>query len=103
MPMFSTTGRPQWTKCQDFGNELEASIAVAILDNAGIPSVIRSNDSVGLFGGGFQGFSAMGVSLLVPSPALAAARTVLASARSQARDSATSDETESGPHEPDTR
>lgn len=103
MPMFSSAGRPQWAKCQDFGNELEASIAVAILNNAGIPSVIRSNDSVGLFGGGFQGFSAMGVSLLVPSPALAAARTVLASARSQAEDTATSDETGSGPHEPDTR
>lgn len=82
--MFPTAGRPQWAKCHDFGNELEASIAVAILDNAGIPSVIRSNDSVGLFGGGFQGFSAMGVSLLVPSPALAAARTVLAAARAEA-------------------
>lgn len=70
----------QWVKCQDFGSELEASIAVAILDNAGIPAIIRSNDSVGLFGSAFQGYSAMGVSLMVPSSALSAARTVLANA-----------------------
>jgi len=71
----------QWVKCQDFGNELEASIAVAILDGSGIPAIIRSNDSVGLFGSGFQGFTAMGVSLMVPSSALAAARTTLALSR----------------------
>jgi len=71
---------PQWVKCQDFGNELEASIAVAVLDSAGIPAIIRSNDSVGLFGSAFQGYSAMGVSLMVPAAALSAARTVLASA-----------------------
>jgi len=71
---------PQWVKCQDFGNELEASIAVAVLGTAGIPALIRSNDSVGLFGSAFQGYSAMGVSLMVPAAALSAARTVLASA-----------------------
>lgn len=70
----------QWVKCSDFGSELEASIAVAVLDTAGIPAIIRSNDSVGLFGSAFQGYSAMGVSLMVPSAALAAARTVLANA-----------------------
>jgi len=77
--MASSTN-PQWVKCQDFGNELEASIAVAVLDSAGIPAIIRSNDSVGLFGSAFQGYSAMGVSLMVPAAALSAARTVLASA-----------------------
>lgn len=70
-----------WVKCQDYGNELEASIAVAILDGSGIPAIVRSNDSVGLFGSGFQGFTAMGVSLMVPSSALAAARTVLTMTR----------------------
>jgi hypothetical protein len=70
----------QWVKCHDYGNELEASIAVAVLDSAGIPAIIRSNDSVGLFGSAFQGYSAMGVSLMVPSQALAAAKTVLANA-----------------------
>lgn len=73
--------RSEWVACRQFGSELEASIAVAILDGSGIPAIIRSNDSVGLFGSAFQGFSAMGVTLLVPSAALAASRTVLALAR----------------------
>ncbi len=68
----------RWVPCQQFGNEPEASIAVAILDGSGIPAIIRSNDSVGLFGGTFQGFSHLGVTLLVPDIALEAARTVLA-------------------------
>jgi hypothetical protein len=75
------THRAEWVPCRQFGSELEASIAVAILDGSGIPAVIRSNDSVGLFGSAFQGFSAMGVTLLVPSSALSAAQTVLAMAR----------------------
>ena len=82
----ASPSRPQWVKCQDFGNELEASIAVAVLDSAGIPAIIRSNDSVGLFGSAFQGYSAMGVSLMVPAAALSAARTVLASATPLADD-----------------
>jgi Putative prokaryotic signal transducing protein len=73
--------RARWVACREFGNELEASIAVAILDGSGIPAIIRSNDSVGLFGSAFQGTSAMGVTLHVPSTALEAARTVLALAR----------------------
>lgn len=77
----SSSSRATWVACQQFGSELEASIAVAILDGSGIPAIIRSNDSVGLFGSAFQGFSAMGVTLMVPSPALAAAQTVLAMAR----------------------
>ena len=71
----------RWVACREFGNEIEASIAVAILDGAGIPAIVRSNDSVGLFGSAFQGFSAFGVTLLVPSSALEAARTTLALAR----------------------
>jgi hypothetical protein len=81
LPPMSVPSGSQWVKCHDYGNELEASIAVAVLDTAGIPAIIRSNDSVGLFGSAFQGYSAMGVSLMVPSPALAAAKTVLANAR----------------------
>ncbi len=82
----SPSSGSQWVKCSDFGSELEASIAVAVLDTAGIPAIIRSNDSVGLFGSAFQGYSAMGVSLMVPSAALAAARTVLANATPAAED-----------------
>lgn len=79
--MSDASAAPRWVACQEFGNELEASIAVAILDGSGIPAIIRSNDSVGLFGPAFQGFSAHGVTLLVPSSALEAARTTLAFAR----------------------
>lgn len=75
------TRRSEWVACRQYGSELEASIGVAILDGSGIPAIVRSNDSVGLFGSAFQGFSAMGVTLLVPSSALAAAQTALALAK----------------------
>jgi len=90
----SSSSASHWVKCHDYGNELEASIAVAVLDTAGIPAIVRSNDSVGLFGSAFQGYSAMGVSLMVPSQALAAARTVLASAAPAAVDGDGSDASE---------
>jgi hypothetical protein len=77
----AATRRSEWVACRQYGSELEASIGVAILDGSGIPAIIRSNDSVGLFGSAFQGFSAMGVTLLVPSSALAAAQTALALAK----------------------
>ncbi len=79
--MSDSSNRSRWVACQEFGNELEASIAVAILDGSGIPAIIRSNDSVGLFGPAFQGFSSHGVTLMVPSAALEAAKTTLALAR----------------------
>lgn len=76
--------RSHWVAAQEFGNELEASIAVAILDASGIPAIVRSNDSIGLFGPAFQGFSSHGVTVMVPSAALEAARTTLALARAAA-------------------
>lgn len=82
--MSESSASSRWVACREFGNELEASIAVAILDGSGIPAIIRSNDSVGLFGPAFQGFSAHGVTLMVPSSALEAARTTLALAREAA-------------------
>jgi hypothetical protein len=75
---FRSSSAPNWVACREYGNELEASIGVAILDGSGIPAVVRSNDTAGLFGAGFQGFSSRGVTLLVPTAALAAAQTVLA-------------------------
>ena len=84
-----TAPRSKWVACRQYGSELEATIAVAILDGSGIPAIVRSNDSVGLFGSAFQGFSAMGVTLLVPSLALAAAQTVLALAKPVEEESVT--------------
>jgi hypothetical protein len=88
--------RSEWVACRQYGSELEASIGVAILDGSGIPAIIRSNDSVGLFGSAFQGFSAMGVTMLVPSGALAAARTVLAFATPSEMDDVNAGEVNAG-------
>ncbi len=74
----STRQAPRWVACRDFGSEIEASIAGVVLDGSGIPSLIRNNDTAGLFGAGHQGWSARGVTLMVPDAALSAARTVLA-------------------------
>jgi hypothetical protein len=72
--MGSTSG---WTKLATFGSALEADVVVSRLEAAGIPAVSRGNDIVGLFGPGFQGTTAKGVSVLVPAAALADARSVL--------------------------
>ena len=47
-------------------------------DAAGIPSVRRGNDTVGLFGPGFEGPTARGVDVLVPATVAVEAREVLA-------------------------
>jgi hypothetical protein len=75
-----------WVPCRTYASELEAHIAAAVLDGAGIPAAIRGNDTAGLFGAGFQGTSARGVTLLVPRAALAAATSVLARPRRAADD-----------------
>lgn len=80
-----------WVPCRSCASELEAHIAAAVLDAAGIPAAIRGNDTAGLFGAGFQGTSARGVWLLVPRAALAAARTVLAQPRGAPDDEAPDD------------
>lgn len=78
--------RPDWVLCRSFAFEFEAHIAAAVLDAAGIPALVRGNDTAGLFGAGFQGASARGVMLLVPRPALAAAQVVLAQPRPSAEE-----------------
>ena len=69
---------PQWIPVADFASAFEADIAVARLESAGILAVSRGNDIVGVFGPGFAGSSARGVSVLVPSDAADAAREILA-------------------------
>ena len=66
-----------WVAIASFGAGYEADIAIARLDAAGITAVRRGNDLVGLFGPGFEGRSARGVEVLVPSDAVAQAREVL--------------------------
>lgn len=67
----------EWISIATFSAGYEADIAIARLDAAGIDAVRRGNDTVGLFGPGFEGHSARGVDVLVPSTVAAEARDVL--------------------------
>ena len=66
-----------WTEVATFASGFEADLAIAQLGAAGIPAVRDSNDTVGIFGPGFQGATARGVTVRVPANALAEARAVL--------------------------
>lgn len=66
-----------WTKVANFGSGLEADLAVEQLRGQNIPAEARGNDIVGIFGPGFQGSTARGVDVLVPSDAVEKARLVL--------------------------
>ena len=66
-----------WVAVASFGAGYEADMAIARLGAAGITAVRRGNDIVGLFGPSFEGRSARGVDVLVPSDVVAEARDVL--------------------------
>ena len=67
-----------WVPVATYATGLEADLAVARLEGAGITAVRRDNDTVGIFGLGFQGPLARGVGVLVPSDALVEAQEILA-------------------------
>ena len=73
-----TDDRIVWVAVATFGAGYEADIAIARLDAAGITAVRRGNDTVGLFGPSFEGRSARGVDVLVPTDAVVEALGVLA-------------------------
>jgi Putative prokaryotic signal transducing protein len=66
-----------WVKLATYSSALEADVVVSRLEAAEIPAVSRGNDIVGIFGPGFQGPTAKGVDVLVPSAALEDARALL--------------------------
>jgi len=66
-----------WTKVANFGSGLEADLAVEQLRGQGIPAQARGNDIVGIFGPGFQGVTARGVDVFVPSSTVQDARDIL--------------------------
>jgi hypothetical protein len=66
-----------WTKIANFASALEADIAAEELRGQGIPAQTRGNDIVGIFGAGFQGATARGVDLLVPSSQVTQAKELL--------------------------
>lgn len=69
--------RATWVTVVRCASGFEADLAVTQLQAAGIPALARGNDIVGLFGPNFQGPTARGVDVVVPSPELARARWVL--------------------------
>ncbi len=73
----------EWVKLVNLGMAFEADMLVERLEAAGITATARGNDIVGIFGPGFQGTTARGVDVMVPTDELAAAREILADFRGQ--------------------
>jgi hypothetical protein len=72
-----STSPATWVPVATFAAGFEADLALVRLESAGILAVRRDNDTVGIFGPGFQGANARGVTVLVPSDAVAEAKDVL--------------------------
>lgn len=66
-----------WTKIANYASGLEADLAAEQLRGHGIPAQTRGNDIAGIVGAGFQGVTARGVDVLVPSTTLGKARDIL--------------------------
>jgi hypothetical protein len=63
-----------WSVLATYASGFEADLAMAQLETAGIPALRDNNDTVGIFGPGFQGATARGVTVRVPEAALEDAR-----------------------------
>ncbi|MBL0940343.1 MAG: hypothetical protein IBJ03_15720 [Gemmatimonadaceae bacterium] len=63
-----------WSVLATYPSGFEADLAIAQLEAAEIPAVRDNNDSVGIFGPGYQGATAKGVTVHVPTEALDEAR-----------------------------
>ena len=66
-----------WRVLATYASGFEADLALAQLEAAEIPAVRDGNDTVGIFGPGFQGATSRGVTVRVPASALAEARAVV--------------------------
>jgi len=66
----------EWVVVGTFGSVLDADLARQQLDAEGIPVLVKS-DASGLFGAGFGGTLAAGITLFVPSPEAARASELL--------------------------
>jgi len=67
----------EWRVVATYASGFEADFAIAQLEAAEIPAVRNSNDTVGIFGPGFQGATSRGVEVMVPADVLADAQAVL--------------------------
>ena len=63
-----------WRVLATYTSGFEADLAIAQLEAAEIPAIRDSNDTVGIFGPGFQGATARGVTVRVPAAVLEVAR-----------------------------
>ena len=63
-----------WIELASYASGFEADLAIGQLESAGIPALRDSNDSVGIFGAGFQGATSHGVTVSVPASLLGQAR-----------------------------
>ncbi|HET9983801.1 MAG TPA: hypothetical protein VFQ38_09450 [Longimicrobiales bacterium] len=61
-----------WVKLREYAGQLEAALDLGVLEEAGIPTLVQGPE-VGIFGPGFAGATARGVSILVPVDQLEAA------------------------------
>jgi hypothetical protein len=62
-----TVSESEWRILATYASGFEADMAMAQLEGAEIPAVRDSNDSVGIFGPGFQGATAQGFTVRVPA------------------------------------
>ena len=67
----------EWRVLATYASGFEADLAMAQLETANIPAVRDNNDTVGIFGPGFQGATARGVTVRVPAIALYDARAIV--------------------------
>lgn len=66
-----------WVDLVSYASGFEADIMVARLEAEGIPALRDNHDSTGIFGPGFQGATAFGVTVRVPLDCLDDARLLL--------------------------
>ena len=66
-----------WSVLATYASGFEADLVLAQLESADIPAIRDNNDTVGLFGPGFQGASARGITIRVPTADLDDARELL--------------------------
>jgi hypothetical protein len=67
----------EWRVLATYASGFEADLAMAQLEVAEIPAIRDSNDTVGIFGPGFQGVTTQGFTVRVPADALEDARAVV--------------------------
>jgi Putative prokaryotic signal transducing protein len=76
----------EWTPLITLASGFEADITIALLEANDIPAQRDGNDTVGIFGPGFQGATSRGVTILVPARRLAEAQALLDEPRELADD-----------------